>query len=159
MPALAYADWVYVGQTCTPQYIWVEPVCPTPVVITTTSYCYRPIQCPTPTKNEDACLKKKLQCIREEALEVLEGTKASLEDHGWKVVKAERDRWKTQRYILKISARSTDGSEKATFYQVVTGTCDNFEVIYVWSYDRNSTDYCPDDIIGDICDLIAVLTN
>lgn len=168
LPSVVSADgyWTYAGSVCTPQYVWVETptyTCYQPVVCQPT--CRKPDRCdctrckPCPSRRKP-CLSKKLNLIRDKSLALLKDLKANVQDYGWKVVKAERDRWKSARYVLKIDLKNISNDATMTVYQIVkTADYCNYETLFVWSYDRSSSDYCPEQVIGDMCDLLRLLHN
>ncbi len=163
VPTLAHADyWAYVNTGTCPTTWIIYPGCPPTYCYCAPSPCCCRPPCPpkAPPTPEEICLDNKLNRIRDLSLDVLEDLKANVKDYGWKVVKATRDRWKSARYVLKITVKEICGNASLTFYQVVkTSDYCNYEVFYVWSYDRSSNDYCPDQIIGEMCNLLNQLTN
>lgn len=163
VPTLAHADyWAYVNTGTCPTTWTIYPGCPPTYCYCAPSPCCCRPPCPpkAPPTPEEICLDNKLNRIRDLSLDVLEDLKANVKDYGWKVVKATRDRWKSARYVLKVTVKEICGNASLTFYQVVkTSDYCNYEVFYVWSYDRSSNDYCPDQIIGEMCNLLNQLTN
>ncbi|MGI6612523.1 MAG: hypothetical protein ACOX0Z_03060 [Candidatus Nanosyncoccaceae bacterium] len=118
--------------------------------------CHRPYRPPKPPPTpEEICLNNKLNRIRSLSLDVLQDLKTNVKDYGWRVAYATRDRWKSARYVLKIILEETRGDARLEVYQIVrTPNYKNYFVLYVWNYDRSSTEYYPEEIIGDMCNLL-----
>lgn len=154
IPASVQAGgWVYVGQPCTPQWVWVDyPTCWS---------CYRPYPChpcrPIKPKIETP-LDIKLKSIREEALSALKDLKTCVKNQDWQVIKAERDRWKSARYVLRVVLQQNGSDNRLVAYQItVTPDHNSYKTFYVWSYDCSTSNYRDSEIIGPISSLINLL--
>lgn len=114
-------------------------------------------------KYKNPCSKlsgdQKRATIQSEADKVTTALKANLGDYGYKVIIEERDLWKTARYITKFTIRGEDGDTLLFYQSITTKNCCDYKLLYLWRYDRLSSTYdIPEDIIGDMRDLLDLLS-
>ncbi len=176
LPTFAFA-----GSSCEPQkieyqvwnitdgelvctYTTESPWCPAPMpkvettvrtttTVETTVYTPCPFHCPCPSQAPMDDLHIELYGIRKAAIKQLKKFMNRLEDAetGWSYVVSKRVRWKTGRYILKISLRNDKTGEIIKIYQCVHKSG---KVYYTTDYYTESGNYEPEWILGTGVDSI-----